>query len=121
MKILICGDRNWNDYNLILETLKKLEDVTVVIQGEAKGADYQGKTAAKALDIPVQSYPADWNTYGKSAGPIRNHQMLQEGKPDLILAFHDDLIHSKGTKHMVEIATKAGIEVRVIKHNLGIR
>jgi hypothetical protein len=41
------------------------------------------------------------------AGPIRKQQMLDEGKPDLVVAFPG----GRGTAHMVRIARAAGIEV----------
>lgn len=116
MRVLICGDRNWGDYPLVFATLANLHAVTpveVVIEGEARGADIMGRDAAEALDIPVLKFAADWDRFGKAAGPRRNVQMLDEGKPDLVLAFHNDLSKSKGTKHMVTIARQRGIEVRV--------
>jgi hypothetical protein len=117
MRILICGDRNWNDLQKVYDTLKEYPNVEYVIEGEARGADTCGKIAAEMLDIPVLKFPADWTKYGKSAGPIRNHQMLIEGKPDLILAFHDDILNSKGTKNMVTQALKSLITARIIKHD----
>jgi hypothetical protein len=59
----------------------------------------------------VYSFPADWETYGKAAGPIRNTQMLTEGNPDMVAAFHNDISKSKGTKNMIVQAKKAGIKV----------
>ena len=63
----------------------------------------------KFLRIPVEKYPADWTRYGYAAGPIRNQQMLDEGRPSLVLAFHNDFEHSKGTKDMIDKARKANI------------
>lgn len=65
------------------------------------------------------SHPADWNKYGKVAGPIRNSEMLKlHPDIDLVLAFHDDLSESKGTRDMVHKAQKAGIEVWVTSRRL---
>ncbi len=120
MRVLICGDRRWKDVDLVCQTLRQMLEhgmpVSTVIEGECRGADRHGKIAAKALGIPVMECPADWEHFGRAAGPVRNRYMLREGKPDLVLAFHDDLDHSKGTKDMVEISREAGVEVRVIKH-----
>jgi hypothetical protein len=66
------------------------------------------------MGLPVESFPADWEQYGRAAGPIRNQQML-EAKPDRVFAFHEDLEHSKGTGDMVRRARKAGVPVEVIK------
>ena len=73
--------------------------------------------AAEALGIAVESYPAQWHRYGRAAGPIRNLQMLVEGKPDAVLAFNNCIEKSRGTKDMVARATEAGIPTEVIREN----
>lgn len=114
LRVLVCGDRNWIDIPTIRSELSRLPSDTVIIHGDARGADRLGGYVAGQLGMPVVPFPADWNQYGKAAGPIRNVRMLTEGKPDLVLAFHPDLRASKGTAHMVRIAKEAGIEVRVL-------
>lgn len=107
MRILICGDRNWHDGVAIREILAKfLPDV--VIEGEARGADTFARLSAESMGITVEKYPADWNTYGKAAGPIRNSQMLREGKPDVIVGFHYNVSESKGTRDMLTRAKASG-------------
>ncbi len=59
--------------------------------------------------MPVEAYPAEWARYHHAAGPIRNKQMLTEGKPDLVIAFHNDIEKSKGSKNMVALAKKHDI------------
>ena len=114
MKILICGDRHWSNRASIYKSLVVFRDMSVtVVHGGAKGADTIGGEAAESLGFKTIVYPADWNKYGRLAGPIRNKQMLDE-QPDIVLAFHDNIEQSKGTKHMVSIARKARIEVVVI-------
>ena len=56
-------------------------------------------------------FPANWAAYHKAAGPKRNLEMLQMGKPDLVVFYHDDLDNSSGTINMMEIADRAGIPV----------
>jgi hypothetical protein len=126
-RVLICGDRDWRNQQLILDELSKIHQelgVEVVIEGENgtvigrvvyKGADLMGRYAAERLGIPVLPYPANWRKYGLSAGPIRNRQILTEGKPTLVLAFHNFLENSKGTKDMVQAAMNAGIKTQIIK------
>jgi hypothetical protein len=117
-RILICGDRNWNNLALVEETLARWMshvEVECVIEGEAKGADTQGRIAAARAGIPVLKFPADWLKYGKAAGPIRNRQMLNQGKPTVVLAFHNNIAESKGTADMVGIARAAGLHVEVIR------
>lgn len=119
MRILVCGDRNWSKKEVIRRELEKFPKETTVIHGAARGADTLGGIVARELGFSVEEYPANWEKYGKAAGPIRNRQML-ETKPDLVLAFHHDLNKSKGTKHMLKIAKEAGIEVKVVTGRLRV-
>lgn len=118
MNILICGDRNYTDFGEIGHFLQSLllefkpNEVTV-IEGGCTGADSIAGFAAKGLGMNVIEEKADWNKYGKSAGPIRNQLMLDKYKPNLIVAFHNDLEHSKGTKDMVERAKNQGFYTKV--------
>lgn len=110
-KILITGARDWNRPDLIEHVFKFLHasfppNETVVINGGCKGADIQAANIARQLKYTVETYPAEWNKYGRSAGPIRNQQManlLTDQTINIVLAFHDQLHLSKGTKHMVDI------------------
>lgn len=111
MKVLVCGSRHFDDYKLLEEKLNEYS-ITGIIEGEARGADTLSRIYAERLGIPVLPYPANWNAYGKSAGPIRNRQMLVEGKPDLVVAFLAK--NSRGTVNMIKQATEAGVEVKVI-------
>jgi len=115
VRILVTGDRNWTDEQTILAALVGLKaregTAVTIIHGAARGADTIAGRIAKELGFDVEAYPADWNKYGKAAGPIRNKQMLREGKPQGVLAFHDDLFHSRGTRNMVEISKSAGLPV----------
>ena len=112
MRLLICGDRNWNDPAAIQrELVARRESISCVIHGAARGADSMAGEIAKGLGLVVAAYPAQWDKYGRAAGYIRNRQMLVEGKPDSVFAFHERISTSKGTKHMMEIAAAAGVPV----------
>ncbi len=116
-RILICGDRNWQDQKAILRIMQPFDPhTTTLICGMARGADLIAYEIAKQLGWSVLPFPANWIKEGRAAGPIRNKRMLVEGKPTLVIAFHDDLANSKGTANMVEIAKKAGIPLKLIKH-----
>jgi YspA, cpYpsA-related SLOG family len=124
MRVLICGDRNWTNRSLIRQHIQECMDNGQfgahdlhIIQGMARGADTMAGEEAHDLGCFVHGFPAKWNVYGRGAGHIRNQQMLDEGKPNLVLAFHNDIEHSKGTGDMVRRARKAGIEVRIITEN----
>ena len=110
-RILICGDRNWSDYEMIDKFISSLPKDSIVINGVAKGADLAGDKAAKQYGFEVLEFPADWAQFSRSAGPIRNSQILREGKPTRVVAYHNDLQNSRGTKHMVSISLKKGVPV----------
>lgn len=111
MRVLICGDRNYDDYEsmaTILSAIQVTHDVfDVVIHGAAQGADHLADTYARRHNIPVLAFPADWKAHGRSAGPRRNKQMLAEGKPDVVIAFPGN----SGTRNMIAQAEEAGIVI----------
>ena len=119
MLILICGDRNWTDRAAIVREIQKVvvqqspdAPCPTIMHGAARGADTLAGQVAKSLGLLIRVYPADWNLYGRAAGPIRNQQMLDQN-PDIVLAFHPDINKSKGTADMVRRARKKGIPVQV--------
>jgi len=114
VKILITGDRNYKNVWAIYDVLSKYDRDSIIIHGGARGADTLADTVAKSLGFKdVVCFPADWKKYGRGAGPVRNRQMLDEN-PNLVIAFHDDIENSKGTKDCKEEAEKRGIEVILI-------
>lgn len=118
MRVLVCGGRDFNNNNLFLETmfhhLPEDEEIEI-ISGMARGADQFAVLFAEAYEFKLHEFPADWETYGKAAGPIRNQQMLDEGHPDLVIAFPTK--NSRGTWDMVRRAEKAGVKVIVVKED----
>lgn len=113
MVVLVCGSRTYSDYSKVYECLKNI-DTSLVIAGGCRGADTLAAIAAKACGYPFREFPADWQRFGKAAGPIRNQKMLDEGKPDLVIAFHPQLAQSKGTKDMILRAIRHGIPFQLI-------
>ena len=113
MKVLVTGDRNWTDRESIRSWLSKLQDqgYDTLIEGEARGADTIARQEAESMGYTIERYPAQWTSYGKAAGVKRNQQMIDEGKPDLVLWFHHDLKNSKGTRDMVNRAISQKIPV----------
>ena len=107
VRLLICGDRNWFEGAAIRDLLLQYKP-EVVIEDKAKGADTLARIHAEMLNIPVLKFPADWQKYGRAAGPIRNSQMLKEGNPDVVVGFHNRIDDSKGTRDMLTRAKKAG-------------
>lgn len=105
MKVLVCGGRDYADKEFVFETLDSIPGITTIIHGAATGADSLGALWATEKGIRVLAVPANWKEYGKSAGPIRNREMLKL-EPDLVVAFPG----GKGTKDMMQVARKAGIK-----------
>lgn len=116
MKVLVTGSRNWKDGGEIEQAFRFLPDDTVVVHGAAAGADTVAGVVAKRRGLEVLACPANWVQYGKSAGPIRNRQMLDH-QPAFVLAFHADLEASRGTKDCVDEAVRRGIPVVYIGPN----
>lgn len=124
MKVLVCGSRDYVDgiglWNYLSQTAKHLAEkgtpITEIIQGGARGADTLACQWAHLAGVNEREFRAEWGKYGKAAGPIRNKQMLDEGKPDLVIAFpiNGDLNATRGTKNMVEQARAAGIATIVV-------
>ena len=109
-RVLVCGGRDYTDAETVSRTLaelRKTRGIALVIAGGARGADTLAADWAKAVGIPCEVYMADWEGLGRKAGPIRNQRMLDEGKPDLVVAFPG----GRGTAGMVRIARAAGVEV----------
>lgn len=114
MRVLVCGGRdyaNWDCVQAVFDKLHHDTPITTIISGGAKGADTLGEKWAATRSIQVARYPAKWKEYGKAAGWIRNQQMLDEGKPNLVVAFPG----GRGTQDMKDRTMKAtGVELAVI-------
>jgi hypothetical protein len=120
MRVLICGSRGWHD-PLPIDTILAGCDVVsdganeklVVIHGGARGADTLADTLARGWRAQVIKEEADWDRYGKGAGPVRNKKMLDDHKPDVVYAFRT---HGKsnGTDDMCSQAQARGVPVYVI-------
>ena len=131
MRAIIAGGRDFNNFNVLESNLHKIfkrladegliskciqESNIEVVCGKAKGADTLGEQFAQIYHFPIKYFPADWDTYGKSAGCRRNAEMANYAKEDngVLIAFWDS--KSKGTKHMIDIAENSGIRVFVVNY-----
>ncbi len=121
MIICISGDRNpiLEYYSkikkqLLLYSQDHVPCLCKVLVGDCSGVDTFVQIICIELKIPFTVFKADWKTYGKRAGYLRNKKMIDE-KPDLVLAFHNDIQNSKGTKMMIKLAEKHKIKYELIK------
>ena len=96
-----------------MEDVLKQWNISTIIEGEARGADTLARRYGERHGINIEKYPADWELYGRRAGPIRNGRMLKEGTPELVVAFLAK--DSRGTQNMIDQSRKAGIEVHVVE------
>lgn len=111
MRVLVCGSRHFNNIELMEDVLKQY-NIKVIISGAARGADTLAIRYGERHGLDVLQFPALWDKHGRAAGPIRNMEMLTSGRPDLVIAFLAP--GSRGTKNMIEISQKAGVETVVI-------
>jgi hypothetical protein len=112
---LICGGRDFADvcmFDSVLGTLMNNRGCPArVVHGAAKGADTMAGEFARRMSVEEIPVPADWKRHGKGAGPIRNQRMLDEYRPQLVIAFPG----GRGTADMVLRARKAGVTVAEVK------
>lgn len=110
MRTIIAGSRGYTDPYIIYRAIALCGwKPTVVLSGTARGADRLGEIWAQQNGIICERYPADWDTYGKSAGYRRNGIMADNA--EALLALWDG--RSRGTGHMINIASRKGLTVHV--------
>jgi hypothetical protein len=113
-RVLVTGSRNYDDKNTLFDALAdQYEPGMIVVHGGARGADtiaceWVKKMQSLGYQVTTEVHQADWYEYGKAAGPIRNEVMVDAGA-DVCLAF--PLGESRGTRHCMSAAEKAGIPV----------
>lgn len=112
-RVIVAGGRDFNNYQLLRDKLdyylQNLPDIEIV-SGGAKGADALGERYAEENAYPLKIFPADWDNLGKRAGFVRNSEMAEHA--DYLIAFWDG--KSRGTKHMINIAKRVGLKVKVV-------
>lgn len=114
-KVIVAGSRGFCDYRLMAKKLdyllsSKSHDEIIVVSGGARGADSLGERYAREHKLKLKVFPADWDTFGKRAGYLRNKQMAEYA--DALVAFWDG--QSRGTQHMIELARQYGLAVRIV-------
>lgn len=118
-RVIIAGSRTFTDWKMFQEKVKEIlsnyTDIEIV-SGHARGADTMGEWYAQNNNIPLKVFPAQWDTYGKRAGYLRNQQMLDYANEEtpVLIAFWDG--SSRGTKMMIDIAQRAEAEVHIVRY-----
>jgi hypothetical protein len=117
-RVIVAGGRYYNNFHQLTAELdfllseKEKTHAIVIVSGKAKGADSLGEEYAKLRGYLVDDHPAAWDIHGKSAGYKRNVEMAENA--DALVAFWDGI--SRGTKHMIDIATNKGLPTRVVRY-----
>ena len=125
LRIIIAGSRDFNDYELLkksaIEIITKktmLPDLTRIVSGGARGADTLGERFANEMGLEISRFIPDWDGLGKRAGYVRNAEMakfaVEDDNDGMLIAFWDG--KSKGTKHMIDLAKRYGLEVHVVNY-----
>lgn len=116
-RIIIAGGRYFDDWDLLRLKVNYytflMEPGSIeIVSGGAKGADALGERYAETNGIPIKKFIANWEQFGQYAGPTRNKEMASYATH--LIAFWNG--KSKGTKNMIEEATKAGLKVKVVRY-----
>jgi hypothetical protein len=113
-KVVIAGSRDFNDYQFLKEKLDHLfqnvKEEIEIVSGTAKGADTLGEKYAKENNLKIAYFKPDWSI-GKSAGYIRNEDMAKYANACVVFWKNN----SKGSKHMIDLAEKYNLKLRVYK------
>ncbi len=112
-KLGVIGSRNFDDFKLLSKYLDKIhsvEPITWVVSGGANGADKLGELWANDNYIPTMIFKPDWKKYKKSAGFIRNKEIISNS--DKVIAFWDG--KSKGTKHSIDLCEKLDKKCKIV-------
>lgn len=108
--VLVCGGRDFAAGEWLFREMDNLHaenPITLLIHGGARGADWLAGQWARKRSVPCRVFPADWKTHGTKAGPLRNQQMLEEGRPDLVVAFPG----GRGTRDMLLRALRFDVNI----------
>lgn len=120
--IIVTGGRHFGDIPgqglIVSDTLDGLGGADLIVVGDASGADLRARSWASVRKVPYAVFPANWDRFGKAAGPIRNTKMIDFAiaaqtsvgflpVPVRLIAFPG----GRGTAHCIAAARKMGIEV----------
>ncbi len=122
--LIVCGSRDWptplevGDYVRNWIHMVQADGFTpIIVSGGARGADTSASLAACGAQCAYLEVPAEWDRFGRSAGPMRNGTMLALAKsiPGLLTAVAFWHKASRGTGDMISRLRRANVAVEVIK------
>lgn len=103
MRVICAGSRTIDDYFVVQYCIEQSGfEISKMLSGCCRGVDRRAEEWAKLNRIPIDPYPANWDKYGKKAGPIRNGIMADRG--DALIAILDKYAENKGTRNMIACA-----------------
>lgn len=113
--VAVIGSRTFRAYGMLEERLdyflQNVERPITIVSGGANGCDTLARLYANKRGFEVIEYLPDWDKFGKSAGFIRNKDIVE--RADMLVAFWRD--RSKGTKSSIDLAIKKGIPYRIVE------
>jgi hypothetical protein len=127
--ILVSGDRRWTHPDRLAQVLDQAAaeaggSVRLLVGDCPTGADRHAARWARQRGVAFQVFRARWRQMAaegrprQAAGPLRNLAMLdaldQADGARLVVAFHDDLARSRGTRHLVRAARGRGYPVTLV-------
>ncbi len=124
MRIIVAGGRDFDDeekfFNVMeseLKEIRKHHDVIEIVSGHCSGADALGEKFAQKENLLLKTFPAQWNKFGRAAGPMRNAEMCRYAKQDsgMLIAFWDG--RSRGTKNIIRKALGCNLKVTIAYYN----
>lgn len=110
-KVAIVGSRKWPDWEMVRDYIYSLTPDDTVVSGGARGPDEWAEIYARELGLDTLIFRADWASFGKRAGIVRNRDIVNSC--DRLVAFWDG--KSAGTKHSIDLARAAGKPVLIFR------
>lgn len=115
-RIAVVGSRDYQNLDAVRQFIREQDRTTVIISGGARGVDAVAVEEARRLRMPYEIYPAEWHRYGRRAGAMRNHTIVE--KADEVVAFWDG--KSAGTKITIDLARASKKPVRIVDDRDGL-
>lgn len=114
-KVIVAGGRDFKNYDLLkrkLDHILQNQTNIEIVSGVAAGADLLGEKYAAEKKYPIKRFHADWDNFGRSAGPRRNEEMAQYAQA--CVCFWDQ--RSSGTRSMISLAKKYKLKLLVVHY-----